>query len=967
MLKELNRFALLATFTLVLTLTNAMGADEDTVTEDAPKKAKSKLSADEIVVTARKREESLQEVPLSISAFTSEKLEEVGAFDNEDVALLTPNFNTERQVGRRLDRPTIRGQAAPSTGAAPNASYFIDGAFVSGSIQTLTLGPIERVEILRGPQSAQFGRATFAGAVNYVTRKPTNEFTGQVKSSVGSFDSATVSGWASGPAIQDTLYYFASASWDTYGGEYRNSLKFGQAPVAFGTAAATAPTRGDNSRLGGTDTKDVAIKFLWTPTDETEITFKASFNKGDDDHYVQLLQETGELNCYLPTVGDANGSPGTVDNSGEVWFTTSPGAFCGTLDPDRVTYFAANPFNPNNPTFSIRHNPATLDNKNIPETYEAGYPFFNLVNGLPVFNNGIAYTLPMEGAPREARYNLPDFYDGINYAAWLANPTTFNPSCFGGTGADCIAAPAKPGTRRSTTRLLTQWEQDFGDWTWLSRVAYNNDDFDQVYDLDRTERRPIFNSGLFHMMEKAKWEDYSFESRVESPGDGPLRGMFGVNYFEQNRESFQRRFPGPAQAQYSEKPLDQNIKNYAVFGSLDYDINDMFTFATELRWAQEDREIDGGVACENPLSPYFGQTNHGESTVKALSPRFTLRMEPTDTSMYYVLAAKGDKPAEFVTAYFRTTADPCASLEEFNKPDNGLTVIKPEKAWTYELGTKQSFMDRRLTANLSVFYINWTNQAVSQNVEIGGTLTQINVNSGKSKVWGAELETNFVFTENLTGQFSYGLANNTFRQYNDTALAQFTGVGLLLAPNGLPQRDENGDLIYDDAANNAKGLRLPGSPKHSFIFGLNYGNEVTLNLLDGPETLEWFARTDFVLETGRYSEANNLTKFPNRKRWNGRLGLESAAWTITAYVNNILDDTTPTGIFGFPVITGPAWANGHVLNNAGGPVIVPADPNAGPYWGVPNFQAADFGPEMNSISPAFGRAYGIELVYRFGD
>ncbi len=947
MLKELNRFALLATFTLVLTLTNAMGADEDTVTEDEPKKAKSKLSADEIVVTARKREESLQDVPLSITAFTSEKLEEVGAFDNEDVALLTPNFNTERQVGRRLDRPTIRGQSAPSTGAAPNASYFVDGAFVSGSIQTLTLGPIARVEILRGPQSAQFGRATFAGAVNYVTRKPTNEFTGQVKSSVGSFDSATVSGWASGPAIQDTLYYFASASWDTYGGEYRNSLKLGQAPIHL-AAPLTAPTRGDNSHLGGTDTKDVALKFLWTPTDETEVTFKASFTKGNDDHYVQLIQETGELNCYLPTIGN----PGTEDNSDEVWFTTSAGAFCGTLDPDRVSYFAANPFNPSNPSFNVGSNGAEL--------YEPGFLF----PPVPGFTPGIAYTLPMEGARREARYNLPDFYDGINYAQSLGNPS-FNPTCLGGSGLDCIAAPAQPGTRRSTTRLLTQWEQDYGDWTWLSRIAYNNDDFDQVYDLDRTERRPILNTGLFHMMEKAKWEDYSFESRVESPVDAPLRGMFGVNYFEQDRESFQRRFPGPGQAQFTAKPLTQNIKNYAVFGSLEYDINDELIFATEARWAKEDRDIDAGVACADISSPNFGLTNRGESTVKALSPRFTLTYQPEETATYYALAAKGDKPAEFVLAYFRTTADPCSSIDEFNKPDNGRTIIKPEKAWTYELGTKQSFLDRRLTANLSVFYINWTNQAVSENVLIGGTLTQINVNSGKSKVWGAELETSFIFTENLTGQFSWGLANNTFREYNSEGLAQFTGVGLLLAPNGLPQRDENGELIYDESANNSKGLRLPGSPKHSFIFGLNYGNEVTLNLLDGPETLEWFARTDFVLETDRYAESNNFTKFQNRKRWNGRLGLESADWTITAYVNNILDDTTPTGIFGFPVITGPTWANGFELNNAGGPVGIPAV-GAPPYWGVNNFNPGT-GPEMNSVSPAFGRAYGIELVYRFGD
>ena len=193
--------------------------------------ARPRLSAEELVVTARKREESLQEVPLSITAFSADQLQRVGATDNEDIALLTPNFNTVRQIGRRLDRPTIRGQSAAAVGGEPNASYFIDGVAVAGSISTITLGPIERVEILRGPQSAQFGRATFAGAINYVTRKPTDEFTGEVQAKVGEHETRQYSAWSSGPVIPGVLRYFASAGYSEYGGEWRNSLQAGQAPV----------------------------------------------------------------------------------------------------------------------------------------------------------------------------------------------------------------------------------------------------------------------------------------------------------------------------------------------------------------------------------------------------------------------------------------------------------------------------------------------------------------------------------------------------------------------------------------------------------------------------------------------------------------------------------------------------------------------------------------------------------------
>ncbi|MDP7041276.1 MAG: TonB-dependent receptor plug domain-containing protein, partial [Gammaproteobacteria bacterium] len=206
---------------------------------------------EEIIVTARKKEESLQDVPISITAFTADKLRESGLVNNYDVALLTVNFNTLQQTGRRQDRPVIRGMAAPANRGEPNASYFIDGAYVAGSISTATLGPVERVEILRGPQSAQFGRATFAGAVNYVTRKPSNEWTGEIQTRAGTDDTYLLSGWTSGPLIEDKLLFFGSAGWDKVGGgEFHNNLEAGEAK---NTASFIDPNQsGDHSRLNTT-------------------------------------------------------------------------------------------------------------------------------------------------------------------------------------------------------------------------------------------------------------------------------------------------------------------------------------------------------------------------------------------------------------------------------------------------------------------------------------------------------------------------------------------------------------------------------------------------------------------------------------------------------------------------------------------------------------------------------------------
>lgn len=273
---------------------------------------------EEMIVTARKREESLQDVPISITAFSAKQLMDRGITSNYDVADFTVNFNTEQQVGRNLDRPIIRGQAAPSVDGEPNASYFIDGVYVSGSVSTASLSIIERVEILRGPQSAQFGRATFSGAVNYVTRKPSNEFMGEVNTRIGSSEDYRLGGWISGPIIRDRVTYLLSANWDTYGGQWNNNLQPDSAQPE--SLWQDANQQGDTRSMGGEETTDFLAKLTFTPFDGTELNLKYNYTEGDDDPFPSLLMR--EQNCYIPT----------ADNNNEPWFETSSGAFCGTID-----------------------------------------------------------------------------------------------------------------------------------------------------------------------------------------------------------------------------------------------------------------------------------------------------------------------------------------------------------------------------------------------------------------------------------------------------------------------------------------------------------------------------------------------------------------------------------------------------------------------------------------------------------
>lgn len=150
----------------------------------------------EVVVTAQRRTESLQEVPISISAFTDTDLERSGITEARDYLALSPNvsFADDGQTGNRSIRIAIRGVSNVSLGdrAVPNAlGYYIDD-FNVGTVANGTINPalldVQRVEVLRGPQGTYFGRNSSGGAINITTNLPDNKWFAEVAGYGGNFD-----------------------------------------------------------------------------------------------------------------------------------------------------------------------------------------------------------------------------------------------------------------------------------------------------------------------------------------------------------------------------------------------------------------------------------------------------------------------------------------------------------------------------------------------------------------------------------------------------------------------------------------------------------------------------------------------------------------------------------------------------------------------------------------------------------
>ncbi|MFN3286990.1 MAG: TonB-dependent receptor plug domain-containing protein, partial [Sphingomonadaceae bacterium] len=182
----------------------------------------------EIIITARKTAERLSDAPVSVSALGGDQIRELGLNSIDDFAKQSTGISFSQAFGRSSDRPVVRGQsnvlANVQFGVETGAAYFIDGIYYQGDIQGFDPEAIERVEVIKGPQSALYGRNTYAGAINYITRDPSNRLTASVRASAAEYDEYAVSAAVSGPLIGDWLGFRVGGRYFTYGGQYRNQL-----------------------------------------------------------------------------------------------------------------------------------------------------------------------------------------------------------------------------------------------------------------------------------------------------------------------------------------------------------------------------------------------------------------------------------------------------------------------------------------------------------------------------------------------------------------------------------------------------------------------------------------------------------------------------------------------------------------------------------------------------------------------
>lgn len=276
-----------------------------------------------IIVTARKVEENIQEIPGSITAFDKEELQSRSISELEDIALQTPGLVFEDFSNGGFGTPTIRGTTQFSiNNLEQNVSTFIDGIYIPRQY-AVDIGStnIERIEVVKGPQSALYGANAFAGAINYVTtNRSLTEISGSAELEVSENKGLDISGNLSVPLVDNVLAMRFGIGFSEYDGDWKNNFP--------------NPTRikpGTNGRIGGYDNRSISVGASLRPVDAVTIDF---------DYYNFNISSESKAQYRLDrAAGDFNCSVGGLAFVGFPVFGFQPAAvenqlFCGELSVD---------------------------------------------------------------------------------------------------------------------------------------------------------------------------------------------------------------------------------------------------------------------------------------------------------------------------------------------------------------------------------------------------------------------------------------------------------------------------------------------------------------------------------------------------------------------------------------------------------------------------------------------------------
>lgn len=773
---------------------------------------------EEIVVTARKVEESLRDIPIAVTAFTEQAMEEQGISSLQDIADSTPGFDFASAFGRNDFRPVIRGQS--NILGRANAGLFVDGIIIEEGNASMPLAALQRVEVVKGPQSALYGRNTLSGAINYVLKTAGSENVAEASLDLGGRSFARAEFHFSGP-LTDSIGAAVTVAHYERGGEYDNNFPGN----ALGTPAYSDET-------GAQETSSLTGVLTIAASDRINIQAHAMWEQTDDAQYPMALVPSSENNCYVanarfaaargvgpfvqpsPPAGTPEASARTINSPGY----NGSGYYCGEVDVSAV--------------LAAQGGGTQLETQ-----------FY-----------------PRSGTERDS------LRLGFRVDAELTSAITFTSL----TGYNDV----------STTSAL---DQTFGGSDTRRPVVGVGSPF-AVQGFGPTP--PIVHSRVgFLTLDEDEFDDFSQEFRLRfEPGDN-LNYTVGAYFYESDESGvgvgsgatpattwngtpvfspFNPRFvPAPGfstSAAYEGAALTDDgassISSRSVFGTVEFRALEQLVLGAEVRWNEDEFDVRPEGA-DDSVSGSFD----------SFLPKLTARYEVSDDAMVYFTVAKGNKPGG---------VNSNAGLPEADRN------VDEEDSSSYELGLKALWMDGRLETNVAAYRIDWEDMQLTSTraatVDGQDRTFSILENIGESTIQGYELDVTWRPADFWTTRLGYAWIDSEIERFVQSVDAGASAGSAVREAALIAGYSSSGDVVIS-------GVALPQSSREQIVFS---------NVLEGRLNAgwTWFARADYLFNSGRFAQVYNLASTGDREIVNLRGGFRGGSIDVELWIDNALDDDT---------------------------------------------------------------------------
>lgn len=692
---------------------------------------------EEVVVTAQRREQNLQDTPVSITAFSGEAIEALGFRQSTDITAQTPNFSVGYPTGDTgVPAPFIRGVGLNDFNVlnqGPIAAYVDQTYIASGAAQIFQLLDIERVEVLRGPQGTLYGRNATGGAVNYIAKKPTQEWEGSFRAGAGSWGLRKYEGAFGGP-VSETVGVRISALKTDSDGWLKNQL-----------------TGNDQQGID-----EFAWRALvdWTPNDQ--------------------------LNLLLNVRGGNTKSDSVQYRHLGVWEADGSGAMCSNVDiragrcVDIFGYSEASPYT----NFNGEDSPATPDHD------EGNY-------NLEAENDSEFWGVSLTAEWQVGEYTLASItsFDHMD---------DFRPEDADAGPNDILESEYQIEQDTFGQELRINWQGE--SWSWMAGAYYLKDEAEDATGFDLLRDARVFNIG----------DDVNCSAPAGNPTGFCPEGFVYL----------------------SRSGTDQDIESFAVFFDTTLDLSDSTKLSAGLRYTDEEVEHDSFFFYDEPIAnnPSFpGFPSNQSNDFSNVSGRLVLDHALSEDVLLY-----GGITTGFKAGGIQSTADGVAFYDE-------------EELISYEAGFKTTWQDGRVRFNGAAFYYDYTDLQVFAFVIENGIGFQRITNAADANICGAELELQWLPTDNLFINLGLGILET---EYED-----FLIEGVDYSGNTIPMSPDmtiNGLVQYDIPLGERGTLTLQTD--------FNYQDEVSFDAFNNPLLSEedywiWNARVSWTSRDDRWEVA----------------------------------------------------------------------------------------------------------------